>query len=155
MHAKLQILFCVVMSTAVNDKSFKVGNVKVRDALTLTTAALPTLQVAVVHVTEGEYRQMDDQEIANLKTAAMPGGCTAHDLEPEVMRRLIRRGLLHLHVSVSPNDRFSVPPLEGFVSNRTSDASDAAADPVEAALYAIFVANSEHMQVSRRCRYSL
>lgn len=39
-------------------------------------------------------------------------------------------------------------PAQGFVSNKTSEAGDAAADPLEALLYGVFVANSERMTVA-------
>lgn len=62
---------------------------------------------------------------------------------------LYRRGLVYFDIPVSPDDRFSIPPLEGFVSNRTPTAGDAA-DPLEALLYSVFVASSESLKV-RAC----
>ncbi len=47
-----------------------------------------------------------------------------------------------------PPHRFSIPPLEGFVSNKTSDEGDSSVDPIEQLLYLVFVANSERMRVS-------
>lgn len=59
---------------------------------------------------------------------------------------LYRRGLVYFDIPVSPDDRFSIPPLEGFVSNRTPTAGEAA-DPLEALLYSVFVASSESLKV--------
>ena len=109
---------------------------------------------------ESEYRELSPEEVANLKTANAPspfsagsssparggGGMRACDLDPEVVTALYGRGLVYFDVPVGPEDRFSIPPLEGFVSNRTPTASDAA-DPLEALLYGVFVASSKTLKV--------
>ncbi|MEW5307506.1 MAG: hypothetical protein WDW36_009896, partial [Sanguina aurantia] len=97
---------------------------------------------------EQEFRELDEAALANLKTANLPGGATlVRDLDPMVLRSLHARGLVYLHVPISPEDRLSIPPLEGFVSNKTSDSSDSTADPVESLLYSCFVASSERLRV--------
>jgi hypothetical protein len=53
---------------------------------------------------------------------------------------------------VAPTDRYVIPPLEGFVSNKDAaqplgSRGGVAADPLEALLYAVFVANSERLTV--------
>ena len=75
------------------------------------------------------------------------GFIRAADLDSDVVAELHRRGLVYFDVPVGPEDRFSIPPLEGFVSNRTPTSSDAAADPLEALLYSVFVASSENLKV--------
>ena len=62
------------------------------------------------------------------------------------MRALEHRGLVYLEVDVRLDDRFSILPLEGFVSNKTSEQGDSAVDPTERLLYAVFVASSEHLK---------
>ncbi|MEW5317390.1 MAG: hypothetical protein WDW38_008689 [Sanguina aurantia] len=104
--------------------------------------------VMVVNLAEQEFRELDEAALANLKTANLPGGATlVRDLDPVVLRSLHARGLVYLHVPISPEDRLSIPPLEGFVSNKTSDSSDSTADPVESLLYSCFVASSERLRV--------
>ncbi|KDD75122.1 hypothetical protein H632_c859p1, partial [Helicosporidium sp. ATCC 50920] len=55
------------------------------------------------------------------------------------------KGLLWVEVPVRGGDQVSVPPLEGFVSNRTTQGE--ALDPVEALLYQVFVAASDRSSV--------
>ncbi|KAG2449449.1 hypothetical protein HYH02_005596 [Chlamydomonas schloesseri] len=125
----------------------------------------PWWRVAVVNIGESEYRELGEEELAHLKTAALPPhafdlgdptspsgsshagwGVRVRDLQPEsVLRGLLRKGLVYLEVPVEPYDRFAIPPLEGFVSNKTTEAGDAGADPLEGLLYGVFVANSERM----------
>ncbi len=54
---------------------------------------------------------------------------------------------MYFDVPIGAQDRFSIPPLEGFVSNRTPTQGDAA-DPMEALLYSVFVASSESLRVT-------
>ncbi|KAG2497046.1 hypothetical protein HYH03_005046 [Edaphochlamys debaryana] len=114
----------------------------------------PWWRVGVVNIGEAEYRELGEEELAHLKTAALPshaGGSDirVRDLQPSVLRGLLRKGLAYLEIPIEQDDRFSIPPLEGFVSNKTADAGDAAADPVESLLYSVFVANSERMTVAQ------
>ncbi|GLC36568.1 hypothetical protein PLESTM_000461100 [Pleodorina starrii] len=113
----------------------------------------PWWRVAVVNIGEAEYRELDEEELAHLKTAALPvtaagGNIRVRDFQLDVLRGLLRKGLSYIEVPVEPHDRFAIPPLEGFVSNKTTEAGDAAADPLESLLYSVFVANSERMTVS-------
>ncbi len=39
-------------------------------------------------------------------------------------------------------------PMQGFVSNKTSEQGDSSVDPLETLLYSVFVANSERMTVA-------
>ncbi|PNH10754.1 hypothetical protein TSOC_002481, partial [Tetrabaena socialis] len=113
----------------------------------------PWWRVAVVNIGEAEYRELGEEELAHLKTAALPthaagGGIRVRDMQPGVLRGLLHKGLAYVEVPVEAGDRFAIPPLEGFVSNKTSEAGDASADPLEALLYSVFVANSERMTVA-------
>lgn len=113
---------------------------------------------------EGEYRDLSPDEVANLKTANAPmshalgshpgrgpggrgGYIRSSDLNADIVAELYRRGLIYFDIPVGPDDRVSIPPLEGFVSNRTPTSSDTA-DPLEAMLYSIFVASSESLKVT-------
>ncbi|GIL62622.1 hypothetical protein Vafri_16817 [Volvox africanus] len=120
---------------------------------TISTRLEPWWRVAVVNIGEAEYRELDEEELAHLKTAAVPvtaagGDIRVRDFQLDVLRGLLRKGLAYLEVPVEPYDRFAIPPLEGFVSNKTTEAGDAAADPFESLLYSVFVANSERITVA-------
>ena len=58
---------------------------------------------------------------------------------------LYARGLVWFHVPIHASDHVAIPPLEGFVSNKTASVS---IDPLETLLYQIFVAASESVTVS-------
>lgn len=66
-----------------------------------------------------------------------------------MLTSLYRRSLLYIEVPIRPVDRFAIPPLEGFVSNRTSEQGDSSVDPLEALLYSLFVANSERLTIAQ------
>lgn len=55
---------------------------------------------------------MEDTALAQLKTANVPGAALVKDLDPVILRSLYARGLVYLHVPISPDDRLSIPPLE-------------------------------------------
>ncbi|KXZ46985.1 hypothetical protein GPECTOR_39g479 [Gonium pectorale] len=57
-----------------------------------------------------------------------------------------RRLLWRVNINREGIVRENLP--QGFVSNKTTDAGDAAADPLEALLYSVFVANSERTTVA-------
>ncbi|GLI62242.1 hypothetical protein VaNZ11_004837 [Volvox africanus] len=120
---------------------------------TINTRLEPWWRVAVVNIGEAEYRELDEEELAHLKTAAVPvtaagGDIRVRDFQLDVLRGLLRKGLAYIEVPVERYDRFAIPPLEGFVSNKTTEVGDAAADPFESLLYSVFVANSERMTVA-------
>ncbi|KAG1655890.1 hypothetical protein FOA52_006088 [Chlamydomonas sp. UWO 241] len=106
----------------------------------------PWWRVSVVNLAESEYRELAPEEVANLKTAALPDPMRVCDLEMDIALRLYRRGLLYFDIPVHTSDCFSIPPLEGFVSNRDAQTGNAA-DPIEALLYKLFVASSEGLSV--------
>ncbi|GBF94849.1 hypothetical protein Rsub_08021 [Raphidocelis subcapitata] len=110
----------------------------------------PWWLVAVANVGETEWRELSQDESDLLKTAcdANKGPHTASRFDQSLLRALHRRGLVYIDVPVGPDDRFSIPPLEGFVSNKTIDASDSGSDPVEVLLYSAFVASSERIALA-------
>lgn len=108
----------------------------------------PWWYVGVVNVAEQEYRELNPDELANMKTACLPGNILVRDLDEKVLKSLYKKGLVFLKIPIKEEDRFLIPPLEGFVSNKTSDAGDSTVDPIESLLYAVFIANSERMHVS-------
>ncbi|GAX73682.1 hypothetical protein CEUSTIGMA_g1133.t1 [Chlamydomonas eustigma] len=113
-------------------------------------APQPWWIAAAVNIVESELRDLSPEEIANLKTAALPqqdGGTCISDLDPIAVAGLHRRSLVYFDIPIQPDDRFLIPPLEGFVSNRTPIVSEAS-DPLEPLLYSIFVASSENLRVS-------
>jgi len=58
---------------------------------------------------------------------------------------LYARGLVWFNIPIDAGDHVAIPPLEGFVSNKTASIS---IDPLETLLYQIFVAASESVTVS-------
>ncbi|KAI3436452.1 hypothetical protein D9Q98_005869 [Chlorella vulgaris] len=108
----------------------------------------PWWLVHVVNLGESEYRQLDPTEATVCHIAARPGGARYSDLNGTAVRQLYQRGLVWLDVPVRPEDQLSIPPLEGFVSNKTTTAATAQ-DPLETLLYQIFVAASDHVTVAK------
>ncbi|PSC69009.1 puromycin-sensitive aminopeptidase isoform X1 [Micractinium conductrix] len=106
----------------------------------------PWWVVHVVNLGEAEYRQLDPTEATVCHIAARPGGARYSDLNGMAVRQLYQRGLVWLDVPVRPEDHLSIPPLEGFVSNKTQIS---AVDPLETLLYQIFVAASDRVTVAK------
>lgn len=112
-----------------------------------TRHALPAARCPL-SAADSEFRELTEAELAHLKTAALPGDIRVRDMDPPVLATLYRRGLVYWEVPIGPDDRFTIPPLEGFVSNKTTEAGDSAADPLEALLYSVFVASSTRTRVA-------
>ena len=91
---------------------------------------------------------MSGEELALCTQAAQSRGARARDLHPATLQALLRRGLLYLDVPIRPDDHVSIPPLEGFVSNRDSTSGSGGGDPTEVVLYAVFVATSARASVA-------
>lgn len=111
----------------------------------------PWWTVHVVNVSEAEHRRLTPAELALCRASAGARGGAARlaDLGPEapaLVASLHRRGLVWLDVPIAARDQISVPPLEGFVSNRSGGGGDA--DPLETLLYSVFVAASERVTVA-------
>ncbi|KAK9836344.1 hypothetical protein WJX81_007135 [Elliptochloris bilobata] len=104
----------------------------------------------VVNLGETEFRALTPAELRVCSAAAQAGGARVGDFagEPGVVDELHRRGLLYFDVPIRPDDHVSIPPLEGFVSNRDSAGGAERGDPVEAVLYAAFVATSARASVA-------
>lgn len=80
---------------------------------------MPKHILSDVYVRQGEveYRELDVEELAHLKTAAIPVSATGvdirvRDFQLDVLRGLLRKGLAYIEVPVEPYDRFAIPPLE-------------------------------------------
>ncbi|WIA36338.1 hypothetical protein OEZ86_007659 [Tetradesmus obliquus] len=125
----------------------------------------PWWGVQVVNVGEAEFRELTPAEAQLLRQACepMPAGSSsssssssssvaAHPVssfDAGLLQGLYKRGLIYLEVPVAADDRISLPPLEGFVSNKTSEAGDESVDPFEPLLYSLFLANSSRLDQAR------
>ncbi|KAL3158901.1 hypothetical protein ABBQ32_011616 [Trebouxia sp. C0010 RCD-2024] len=106
----------------------------------------PWWTVAVVNLSEQEHRALSPEELKVCQDCCKPGAKVA-DLDRQLLQQLHKKGLIHLDVPIRPEDHVSIPPLEGFVSNKDSD-EEGKGDPLEALLYAVFVASSERASVA-------
>jgi hypothetical protein len=92
-----------------------VSNVSLLLCLLLFQA--PFMHFLFQQTVESELRDLSPEEIANLKTAALlqeeEGACVS-DLDPKAVAALHHRGLIYFEVPIQPEDRFIIPPLEGF-----------------------------------------
>jgi hypothetical protein len=107
----------------------------------------PWWRAHLVDLGEVEARSLSPAEAVAARAAAAPAGAPAGELGAGAVAALHARGLLWFEVPVAPGDALAVPPLEGFVSNRTTAAGAADADPLEALMYQVFVAASERVSV--------
>ena len=109
----------------------------------------PWWRVCVVNLGEVEYRTMSPTESQVCRLAANHAdGAPYKMLDPVAVSSLYARGLVWFNVPIQPQDHISIPPLEGFVSNKTSTLSSVEGiDPLETLLYQIFVAASERVSV--------
>jgi len=110
----------------------------------------PWWRVCVVNLGEVEYRTMSQAEAHACRLAANYADGVPYKLvDPGAVASLYVRGLVWFHVPIQSSDHISIPPLEGFVSNKTSNLSSVdGIDPLETLLYNIFVAASERVSVS-------
>jgi len=110
----------------------------------------PWWRVCVVNLGEVEYRTMSQAEAHACRLAANYADGVPYKLvDPSAVASLYVRGLVWFHVPIQSSDHISIPPLEGFVSNKTSNLSSMdGIDPLETLLYHIFVAASERVSVS-------
>ena len=104
--------------------------------------------VNIVNIGESEWRSLNPAEASTCRRAAKEGGVPYEMLDPALVEHLYRQGLVWFDVPISQDDLLSIPPLEGFVSNRTS-VKNIEADPMESLMYQIFVAASDRVTVSQ------
>jgi len=106
-------------------------------------------RVCVVNLGEVEFRTMSAAEAEVCRLAAnYADGAPYKMLDPHAVFSLYTRELVWFNIPISPEDQVSIPPLEGFVSNKTSSVSSIdGIDPLETLLYQIFVAASERVRV--------
>ncbi|KAL2622504.1 hypothetical protein R1flu_002709 [Riccia fluitans] len=104
----------------------------------------PWWTVNIVNLSIEEFRRLSDEEMVVIDKLNKEEVSQVVELDLDVVRGLLRRGLLWLEVPVYPDDHFQVSTLEGFVSNR----DQLYEDPTEELLYAVFVASSEQASVA-------
>lgn len=109
----------------------------------------PWWRVCVVNLGEVEFRTMSVAEAEVCRLAAnYADGAPYKILDPHAVFSLYMRELVWFNIHINPEDQVSIPPLEGFVSNKTSSVSSVdGIDPLETLLYQIFVAASERVRV--------
>ena len=99
---------------------------------------------------EVEHRSLTRAELDICQAAARTGGARYDTLNAGLVTYLYRRGLVWFDVPVSPDDHLSIPPLEGFVSNKTASLTGSdEVDPLETLMYQIFVAASDRVTVDK------
>ncbi|CAD7697174.1 unnamed protein product [Ostreobium quekettii] len=111
----------------------------------------PWWKVSVVNVSEPEFRVLSSSELDLLQGACQPQGVTVSEADQTTLRSLYKRGLVYFTVPIKEDDHFTIPPLEGFVSNKNTVPGEGV-DPMESLLYSIFVANSESCSVGDLAR---
>ncbi len=91
---------------------------------------------------------MTRAELEVCQAAARHGGARYDTLNAGLVNYLYRRGLVWFNVPVSSEDHLSIPPLEGFVSNKTTaPGGSEEVDPIETLMYQVFVAASDRVTV--------
>ena len=102
----------------------------------------PCWRVDVGFVMEDDVKKLSTEEKALVDLLIDKKSQVAGRLPYEVVHSLYSKGLIYVEVPVDDDDRFSVPPLEGFVMNRVLG------DYFEKLLYKIFVSIDENTTVS-------
>jgi hypothetical protein len=98
-----------------------------------------------------EHRSLTRAELDVCQAAARQNGARYDTLNAGLVNYLYRRGLVWFNAPVSSEDHLSIPPLEGFVSNKTAAPASSVAevDPVETLMYQVFVAASDRVTVGK------
>ncbi|XP_028757921.1 protein FAM91A1 [Neltuma alba] len=118
-----------------------------RDSLPLEPvdfAIEPWWGICLVNFSLEEFKKLSGEEMATVDKVSKEEGNSFVQFDPDIVKALYRRGLIYFDVPVSPDDRFKVSRLEGFVSNREQSYED----PIEELLYAVFVVSSENVTVA-------
>eukprot|EP00899_Mesostigma_viride_P024567 jgi/Mesvir1/5295/Mv15395-RA.1 len=138
--------FIALMNKCKSKLMWKFNKAIAKDALPLepvTPIMEPWWRVSFVNVGVDEYKKMTPEELSVVEQVMQNGVDTVDAFSPAVLIKLYKAGLIHFVVPMAGTDRISVPPLEGFVSNR-----DTIDDPLESLLYAMFLTNTQHTTVS-------
>jgi FAM91 C-terminus/FAM91 N-terminus len=99
---------------------------------------------------EMEHRSLTRAELEVCQAAARHGGARYDTPNAGLVNYLYRRGLVWFDVPISSEDQLSIPPLEGFVSNKSiSPAGSEEVDPIETLMYQVFVAASDRVTVGK------
>ena len=102
----------------------------------------PGWRVDVGLVMEDDVRKLTTEEKALIDMLIDRKSQVVGRLSYDVVHALYAKGLIYVEVPVDDDDRFSVPPLEGFVMNRVLG------DYFEKLLYKIFVSIDENTTLS-------
>jgi hypothetical protein len=142
--------YIAIMQQAKSKMLWRVNKGLVRDLLPElpqnTRLRHPWWRVCVVNLGEVEYRTMSRAEAEVCRMAANHAdGVQYSAVDASAVASLYARGLVWFNIRIDAADHVSIPPLEGFVSNKTASIS---IDPLETLLYQIFVAASESVTVS-------
>lgn len=100
-------------------------------------------------VGEVEHRSLTRAELDICQAAARRGGARYETLSSGLVNYLYRRGLVWFDVPVFSDDHLSIPPLEGFVSNKSAPTGSEEVDPLETLMYQLFVAASDRVTVGK------
>eukprot|EP00775_Hariotina_reticulata_P005967 gene5967-6206_t len=101
--------------------------------------------VCVVNVGDAEFRELSAAEAGLLRAACDSPQPTVSAFDPALLQQLYKKGIIYLDIPIAADDRLTLPPLEGFVSNKTAEAGDDSVDPLEPLLYSLFLANSSRL----------
>eukprot|EP00002_Diphylleia_rotans_P027657 TRINITY_DN5552_c0_g1_i1.p1 TRINITY_DN5552_c0_g1~~TRINITY_DN5552_c0_g1_i1.p1 ORF type:complete len:617 (+),score=115.66 TRINITY_DN5552_c0_g1_i1:57-1907(+) len=93
------------------------------------------------YISEDEYKRLSFNEKAIVDLLRESGGAQAAELDKTVLQSLYLKNYVYYEVPIYDNDRIAVPPLEGFVMNRTSN------DFFEKILYKMCVTLNERITV--------
>ena len=99
---------------------------------------LPWWIAQIGFVTEDDMKIADKSQHIMVDQLIDNGPCPAGHLDYDCVLELYLKGLIYFDVPIAENDAVIVPPLEGFVMNRTLG------DYFETLLYKIFVSIDEH-----------
>ena len=102
----------------------------------------PGWRVDVGLIMEDDVRKLSAEEKSVIDLLIDQKSQVAGQLAYDVVHALYAKGLIYVEVPVDDDDRFSVPPLEGFVMNRVLG------DYFEKLLYKIFVSIDENTTVA-------
>lgn len=110
----------------------------------------PWWTINLVNLSEMEHRSLTRAELEVCQAAARHNGARYDTLNSDLVNYLYRRGLVWYDVPVSSEDHLSIPPLEGFVSNKsTAPGGREEVDPIETLMYQVFVAASDRVTVGK------
>ncbi|XP_065169343.1 protein FAM91A1 [Atheta coriaria] len=133
-----------LMNKSRSNKARLFGRRNVRGLLPVVPGNIhiePWWRIEVGLVLEEDIKMINQEELAVIDSLIDYGSQTAGELNYFVVLSLYKKGLIYIDVPITAEDRVQVPPLQGFVMNRTLG------DYFETLLYKIFVSIDEHTTV--------